>query len=193
MNLPSGREKCVLLLSLLVVLVVLLLASVLVPWWSKMERYGEVADQAAERIGRYERLIASRPAIKERLQKLRQQLQTKGYFIKASSPELGAAELQKRVKKIVSAAGGTLVSTQNVDTGSASGLRKIEIKVRMKGDVGMLAKVLHALEGELPVVMVENLSLRSRRTVKGRRQNRVEGYALDITFNLVGHMLGGAQ
>lgn len=63
----------------------------------------------------------------------------------------------------------------------------------MKGDVVALSKVLHELEGQLPVLMVQDISIRSRRTVKGRRQNRVEGYELDVSFGVVGYLPGGGK
>ncbi|WP_457669233.1 type II secretion system protein GspM [Thiolapillus sp.] len=193
MNLRAGKSKCVLLLGGLTLFVLLLLAMIVWPWWSKMQFYDAAAKQSADRIERYQRLLDSRPQLGKRLKTLRQDLGKRKYFIAAANQELAAAELQNRVKKIVTAAGGKLISTQKVDTDRDGDKREIEVKVRMKGDVVALAKVLHELEGQLPILMVQNISIRSRRTVKGRRKNRVEGYELDVSFGLVGYLPGGAK
>ncbi|HID44717.1 MAG TPA: hypothetical protein EYP34_03035 [Chromatiaceae bacterium] len=193
MNLRSNNGKCVLLLGGVALLILLLLAMILWPWWNKMQFYDAAATQSADRIERYQRLLDSRPQLAKRLKTLRQDLGKRGFFITAANQELAAAELQNRVKKIVSGAGGKLISTQKVDIDKDGDTREIEVKVRMKGDVEALAKVLHELEGHLPVLMVQNISVRSRRTVKGRRKNRVEGYELDVNFGLVGYLPGGSK
>lgn len=193
MNLRTQKSKCVLLLGALFLAAVLLLALILVPWWSKMQFYDGAARQSADHIERYQRLLDSRPVLGKRLKALRQDLRKRNYFVAAANQELAAAELQNRVKKIVTGAGGKLISTQKVDADKDGDTREIEIKVRMKGDVETLAKVLHELEGQLPIITVENISIRSRRTVKGRRKNRVEGYELDVSFGLLGHLPGGGK
>ncbi|WP_456376814.1 type II secretion system protein GspM [Thiolapillus sp.] len=193
MNLRTDNGKCVLLLGALFLSVMLLLALIFLPWWSRMQTYDAAASQSADRIERYQRLLDSRPLLEKRLKALRQDLRKRNYFISAANPELAAAELQNRVKKIVTGAGGKLISTQKLDADKDGDTREIEIKVRMKGDVEALAKVLHELEGQLPIIMVQDISIRSRRTVKGRRQNRVEGYELDVSFGLVGYLPGGGK
>ncbi len=185
------KQRCALILGGLGLLVILVLALVIYPWWTRMQFYDKAVDQAADHIQRYQRLLDSAPEQRKKLKNLRQQLKKRKYFISAANPELAAAELQKRVKTIVTEAKGKLVSTQKMDTQGDGWIREIRIKVRMKGDVEALARVLHELEGQLPLVKVDNVSIRSRRTVKGRRRNRVEGYELDVSFELVGYMLAG--
>lgn len=192
MNPRGERQHCALILGGLGLLLILALVLVIYPWWTRMQFYDKALDQAADHIQRYQRLLDSAPEQRKRLKHLRQQLKKRKYFVSAANPELAAAELQKRVKTIVAEASGKLVSTQKVDTQGIDPIREIKIKVRMKGDVDALSRVLYELEGRLPVVTIDNVSIRSRRTVKGRRKNRVEGYELDISFELVGYMLAEA-
>ncbi|WP_457675327.1 type II secretion system protein GspM [Thiolapillus sp.] len=191
MNLQGRKQRCVLVLGGVGLLALLVLGLIAYPWWSRMQFYDQAVNQAADHIQRYQRLLDSAPEQRKRLKDLRQQLRKRKYFVSAANPELAAAELQKRVKSIVTEAQGKLVSTQKVDSREDGATREIKIKVRMKGDVDALARVLHELEGRLPVVTIDNVSIRSRRTVKGRRKNRVEGYELDVSFELVGYMLAG--
>ncbi len=191
MNLRGDRQRCVWVLGGMGLLLVLLLALIIYPWWSKMQFYTKAVDQSADHIQRYQRLLDSAPEQRKALKNLHQQLRQGKFFIGATNPELAAAELQKRVKTIVTEAQGKLVSTQKVDTEEEGPTREIKVKVRMKGDVDALSRVLHELESQLPIVNINNVSIRSRRTVKGRRRNRVEGYELDVSFELVGYMLTG--
>ena len=190
----AGEKKgrCGLLLLSLAALVMLAVALVAVPWWMQWSTYREAAATTAERIARYRSLIDSRDAFKAQLRQLEEQPRERGYFIEADNPELAAADLQQRIKEMVSKAGGTLVSTQSIFGDEKGPPRKVEIKVRMKGDVEALAKVLYAIERNTPVLMVEDLAVRSRRTVKGRRNNRVEGYSLDANFRVIGYMMGAS-
>ncbi|BAO43426.1 type II secretion system protein GspM [Thiolapillus brandeum] len=191
MNLQGDKQRCILLLGGMGLLLVLVLALIIYPWWAKMQFYTRAVDQAADHIQRYQRLLDSAPGQRNSLRNLRQQLRKEKYFIAATNPELAAAELQKRVKTIVTGAQGKLVSTQKVDVQDEGPVREIKIKVRMKGDVEALSRVLHELESQLPIVNIDNVSIRSRRTVKGRRRNRVEGYELDVSLELMGYMLKG--
>ena len=191
MNSRGEKQRCALVLGGLAVVVILILALVIYPWWARMQFYDKAVDQAADHIQRYQRLLNSAPHQRKQLKNLRQQLKKRKYFVSAANPELAAAELQKRVKTTVTEAKGKLVSTQKMDTQGDDLIREIKIKVRMKGDVEALSRVLHELEGRLPVLNIDNVSIRSRRTVRGRRRNRVEGYELDVSFELVGYMLAG--
>jgi len=185
----TGRGKCLLVWLLVLGLLAGVVAGIGLPWWAKMQFYDKVIDQSAERIARYQRLIESKPMLNKAFDDLRRQLTKSGQFIQGGSPELAAAELQTKVKQIVGRAGGKLVSTQNLGEAGEGGLRRIDIKVRMKGDVAALAKVLYELAQAKPRMEVREISVRSRRTVKGRRQNRVEGYELDVTFGVSGYLL----
>jgi general secretion pathway protein M len=190
----SGNPKqlrCLVSATLAIALLVLLGLAVILPWWNQMALYDEEALGTAERMGRYQNLIASKQDLAKELQQLRADQNKQGVFITAPSTELAAAQLQKQAKDAVSQAGGTLVSTQNLEPDTDDMLEKIRVRVRMKGDAGALADVLHSIESAHPLMFVENLKVKSRRTVKGRRKNRVTTYNLDVNFDLAGYLLGG--
>ncbi len=187
----SKQIRCLISAVLAIALLVLLGLAVILPWWNQMALYEEEALDAAERMGRYQSLIASKQNLAKELQQLRADQNKQGVFITAPSTELAAAQLQKQAKDAVSQAGGTLVSTQNLAPDPEDMSEKIRVRVRMKGDAGALADVLHSIESAHPLMFVENLKVKSRRTVKGRRKNRVTTYSLDVNFDLAGYLLGG--
>mgnify|MGYP001545214046 FL=1 len=187
----SRQLRCLVSAALALTLLVILGLAVILPWWKQMALYDEEALDTAERMGRYQNLIAGKQDLAKELQQLRANQNKQGLFITAPSTELAAAQLQKRAKDAVSNAGGTLVSTQNLAQEADDMPEKIRVRVRMKGDAGALADVLHSIESDHPLMFVENLSVKSRRTVKGRRKNRVTTYDLDVSFDLAGYLLGG--
>ena len=189
----SNRFRCLVPVTAVVLLVALVITGVLLPWWNKNLDYQKDAEDAADRIGRYQRLIQQQPVFREALAQLRTEHKKQGYFLAGSSEELAAAELQKRVKDVVGEAGGTLVSTQNIPATIRDLPGKVQIRVRLKGDTDALTKVLYELERQHPLLFVENLNIKSRRSVRGRRQNRVTTYTLDVSFNLAGYMQGGVK
>jgi general secretion pathway protein M len=187
----TGKQtpRCGMVLGSMAVLLLLAVASMAIPWWSKWQAYQEDAADTAARVARYRALIESREDIEKQLHQLQEQIRQRGYFVEAGNPDLAAADLQQRIKEIVTKAAGTLVSTQSLAGNDRETSRTVVIKVRMKGDMDALARVLYALETGVPVVTVENLSIRGRRTVKGRRKNRVEGYSMDVNFNVLAYMM----
>lgn len=187
----SKQLRCLISAAVAIALLVLLVLALVLPWWSQMSLYEAEAVDAAERMGRYKNLIESKPELTRELQQLRADQNKQGVFITAPSTELAAAQLQKQAKDLVSQAGGTLVSTQNLAMNPDDMPEKIRVRVRIKGDAGALAEVLHGIESAHPLMFVENLSVKSRRTVKGRRKNRITTYNLDVSFDLVGYLLGG--
>lgn len=190
-SVDSKQLRCLISATLAIALLVLVALAVVLPWWNQMAVYDEQALDAAERMGRYQNLIASKQDLAKELQQLRANQNKQGVFITAPSTELAAAQLQKQAKDAVNQAGGTLVSTQNLEPDADDMPEKIRVRVRMKGDAGALAEVLHSIESTHPLMFVENLRVKSRRTVKGRRKNRLTTYKLDVNFDLAGYLLGG--
>ncbi len=190
-SVDSKQLRCLISATLAIALLVLVALAVVLPWWNQMAVYDEQAVDAAERMGRYQNLIASKQDLAKELQQLRANQNKQGVFITAPSTELAAAQLQKQAKDAVNQAGGTLVSTQNLEPDADDMPEKIRVRVRMKGDAGALAEVLHSIESTHPLMFVENLRVKSRRTVKGRRKNRLTTYKLDVNFDLAGYLLGG--
>ena len=188
----SNKRQCLLSAGLLLLILLLLGSAIFIPWWDKMKFYKEETMEQVVRLQKYKALNDSRKALEAQLKNVRQQSARSRLYINATTPALAAAELQKRVKQTVEAQGGKLVSTQNIAKGQSTNSNEIVIRVRMSGGVEVLTKVLHSLEGEAPLLFVENLSIRSHKRVRGRRRNRTTQYRLDIHFDLIGYLRGGA-
>ncbi len=193
MSRTSNRQRCLKSLALLGVILALVLAAILVPWWQKMSFYGERIDQMAMRIGKFESMLARKPALERELQELRKQQNRTHYHLSAQTPALAAADLQQRVKRAVEGNGGQLVSTQNLTDPKDEKLVEVVIRVRMNGDASSIARVLHELESGKPLLLIDNLTIRSSKRYRGRGRNRQVEFHQDTHFDLIGFLRGGGQ
>jgi general secretion pathway protein M len=188
----KSRCHCLLSAGLLLLMLSVTGAAILLPWWSQMQIYDARMLELMERLERFRALSAKRPLLESQLQQVRQQREKNEYYIDAATPAVAAATLQRKVKQVVESSKGELVSTQNLPQRPDEESEQIAIRVRMSSDVEGLAKTLHKLEGGRPLLFVDNLSIRSRKRIRGRRKNRTVEYRLDIRFDLAGYLREGA-
>ena len=98
------------------------------------------------------------------------------HYLAERSVALASAELQGLVKNAVAQGKGELLSMQVVPA-PKDALREVTLRVRMRGDVGALQRMLHALEGGLPILFVNQLSI-----------DAASGGDLLVGFDVSGHM-----
>lgn len=182
--------SCLRSLGILLGLLLVIGSLVLTPWWQKLDEYHRKIEQHTAQISRFQQMQARRPALERELQQLRGQIDRNNLFISAETAALAAADLQQRVKQAVASAGGQLVSTQNLTEPAGDRLTEIVIRVRMNGDGDVLLKVLHGLESNRPLLLVDNLTVRSNKRFKGRGRERLVEFNIDTYFDLIGFLRG---
>jgi len=99
------------------------------------------------------------------------------HYLVERSVALASAELQGLVKHAVAQGKGELISMQVVSAPKQDALREVTLRVRMRGGVGALQRMLHALEGGLPILFVNQLSI-----------DAASGGDLMVGFDVSGHM-----
>ena len=189
------RKSCARALGVLVLMLLLANLAITLPWLRINGDYDQAIDTTTDQIGRYQALEAQGPQLKARLDSLHREVESASYYVDAETPALAAAALQSRVKQAVEGAGGTLTSTQSLPLEEEGSAERVAILVRMSGDVDALLRVLYALEGEPPLLFVDNLTVRNKRRPTRRRRGRQPvvdstGYSLDISFELAGYLRG---
>jgi len=187
------RKSCAKSLGILLAVVVVLNLAITLPWLRKNHEYDQAIEKASSEIRRYQALQAQGPELQARLSSLDQEVGSASYYVDAETPALAAAALQSRVKQAVDAVGGKLTSTQSLPLEEEGNAQRVAILVRMGGDVDVLLRVLYALEGEPPLLFVDNLTVRNKRRPTRRRRGRqpvtpTTGYTLDISFELAGYL-----
>ncbi len=181
-------DQCLRSLTILLVVIVVVLAGILTPWWMKMRFYSEHIETMSNQIVRFESMLARHPQLEAQLGQMRQQLATSDYFLEAANPALAAADLQQRVRRVIESNGGQLVSTQNLTSPANDELIEVIIRVRMTGGIESLGRALYELEGGSPLLLVDNLGVRSNKRYLGRGQNRVVEFHQDVNFDLIGFL-----
>ena len=156
--------------------------------------YQNQLQQQQERLAQLERIAATREPVKQRIAKIQQDRNITAQYLPQSAPALAAAELQQRIKAVVEAAGGTLQSTQALPPVEEGGAMKVTVSAIMNGDTGSVQKVLYDLEGQTPLLFVDNLELSARmmrpRLPNGRYANYTR-MQLSAQFEVSGYLRKG--
>lgn len=101
------------------------------------------------------------------------------HYLAERNATLASAELQGLVKRAVAQGRGDLISMQVVSSPKQDALREVTLRVRMRGDMGALQRMLYALEGGLPILFVNQLSV-----------DAAAGGELFVSFDVSGQMRG---
>jgi len=199
-----SRRFCVVVWAGLLLLPVILIAAVLWPWFDRVRGLNEEIEGNIDQVQRYQRVLATLPALRAELQQVKANEQLKAFYFDAPTPALAGAALQRRLQEIVQQGEGRLISTQllpaRADDGQ--GPQQVRVRAQLQGTTETLLDVLFEIEGARPFMFVDQLSVRSaarrtqsasvRRRVRRAPANREHG-ELTVRLDVFGFSLGGAQ
>ncbi len=201
-------QHCALAVGLLALLLFVVYLAVAQPLMARYRLYQERIEQAQDQLTRYQRILATKASLQAQLEQARTQQASQATYLRAQSPALAATELQKKVKSVVNASGGKLVSTQILQMQDGERYPKVAIKVQITGTTEVLKKVLHSLEAATPLLFLEDMQIRAREVRerrrprdrsrrRGRNRNRakktprITRTELTVRFELSGYMRPG--
>jgi|GEM_PF-1538711 len=141
-----------------------------------------------DHIDRYQAIAGRLTRYQAELRHQRQDPELTRAVLRADSATLAAADLQQRMKSVVEAQGGALVSSQVLEPISEAPFTRIRINVRMLLSLPILQKVLHEIEGQMPYLVVRQL-LVTKRNWRGRNRTRQNQPAtsLDVRMIITGY------
>ncbi len=175
--------------GLLLILIILVIFVAIMPLISSGLAYHEEKKELAFRLNRYQQIAARKESVSKSIERIKQQYNAQGYFSNHGTIALASAELQKFIKSVVSQAGGELTSTQVLPNSTQGGFNRIMIKVRMSGDIEVLRNVLHEIESSVPIVIVDQIDVRSERGRRNRKTRQIEpSNRLNVNFQAVSFM-----
>ncbi len=185
----NKNQHRIIAVSLLGLVVLLVLLVVFVPLVNTMNSYNESIDDLSFELRRYKREIAGKDKILDQLQVIKRRQWQENHFSNRETSALASADLQQLIKKVVVDSGGRLTSTQVIPEQQEEHFIRTAIKVRMSGDSVVLRDVLYSLETATPMLMIENLMVRS---VRGRRDRKtrklMQSNELNVNFEVSGYM-----
>lgn len=175
--------------GLLFSIIVIFCAVIFIPWHDTLNERLEQIDEQVYRIQRYERVISSRDEVLSKVEQGREKINALGYFYTQDTYSLASAELQKRIKDIAEAAGGEISSTQVLPHKEQDELVHIAVKVRLVGDMEMLRSLLFEIQGEKPLMSIEDITIIPQRGRRNRRTREIEETGrLTITLDVSSFM-----
>lgn len=113
-------------------------------------------------------------------------------FLAEPERELATAALVNRLEAEVRRAAShpmacEILSRTPLDVPVRGPFARATVQVRLRCEAGVLAQLLHALEGGRPALFVDNLALGSLATFFGAGQVALDG-RIDVTFDLYGYL-----
>ncbi len=185
-GLSPGRH-CLLSWSLLLLVLLLLFLLVVLPWQRQNATYDQTLHDWQVRLQQFREKMEDRAALEAQLNDPGYDASVRTDYLRGSTPALAGAELQQKIKTMVEATGGQLLSTQLVlPSGEEARVPKVSVKVRMIGDTADLLKTLYAVESSRPILFVEDVAVRSAR----KRPSELSEM-LNINLTVVGYMHQG--
>ncbi|MBV2092554.1 MAG: type II secretion system protein M [Candidatus Thiodiazotropha sp. (ex Ctena orbiculata)] len=190
----TPTQSRLLALGLLLFLVGVSLFAVIYPVWTLNSHYDETISNHQHQIQLYQRIYSQADHYQSEEARLKRLRQSDRRYLQSKTDSLAKAELQRRVKGVVSSNKGEILSTQIISNDQEDGFSRVAIRVRMKSTLENSVSIFQKLESEKPFLFVDEIVIRSRPIARRRLpankkiQQRLE--LLDIDFKLVGYMKG---
>ncbi len=160
---PQQRSAAIGLLVLAVMLVLLIAVG---PLLLLHRHYDGVIDDLSDRLERYRRVSAQAPELRRALDVMKEK-DGRRFFLKNTAPNLAGAELSDLVRGAVENNGGRITTSQNPSPRDEGRFKQLSVSVQFFATTPALAKVLQALDTQLPYLTVDNLSIRPLSAFRG--------------------------
>lgn len=162
----TPQRQRTLAVALLVAVVVLVLAVVLGPVVLLHRHYSAAIDDLSDRLERYRRVAAQAPELRRALDVLKEK-DGRRFYLKNTAPNLASAELADLVRSAIENNGGRITTSQNPGPRDEGAFRQLTVNVQFFATTPALAKILQALDTQMPYLIVDNLSIRPLNAFRG--------------------------
>ncbi len=185
----SKTQQRFLAIGLFCLCAVLLLSAVTLPLVGVANSIDETIEDLQFQLQRYKGIVAGKDEILARVHEIKLRQRETNHFSNRETSALASADLQQFVKKAIVDSGGLLTSTQVVPEHIEDNFILIAIKVRMSGDAVILRDVIYAIETAKPMLIIDNLMIRSVRGKRDRRtRKQMPSNELSVNFDVSGYM-----
>ena len=185
----KGNSK--LTAALLLVIIVIVVYLVGFHWF--ILRHVDYANEISglrEQLGRYTRVASMREVYDERLRNLQANRSDRNLFLEERDFNEAAAAMSSRLGQTVDARASNsceIVSRQPVRPRVQERYEKVTVNVRMRCGIEDVRSILHWLESNVPLIIVEEMTIVKPRIRRRRGQAQDTGL-LDVRFNMSGYL-----
>ena len=176
-------------LALLAMVVGGVLAITALPVWLASRSNNATITDLENRIAHFRRAATISASLRPKYEQLGRWHDTNTQYLKSSSIELAAAELQRLVKRHAVATGTEIISTQMLTGVRDEQIPRVALKVRMSGEMESIIRLFHELETGEPYLFLDNITIKSTGSTRSRRVANT-GIRLDVDLEIAGYMPG---
>ena len=128
--------------------------------------YNVAIADLSDRLERYRRVAAQAPELRRALDVMKEKDGRK-FYLKNTAPNLASAELADLVRSAIENNGGRITTSQNPGPRDEGAFRQMTVNVQFFATTPALAKILNALDTQMPYLIVDNLSIRPLNAFRG--------------------------
>lgn len=162
----SPPRQRMLAVGILVVVAIVVLGALLGPVVLLHRHYSTAIDDLTDRVERYRRVAAQAPELRRALDVLKEK-DGRRFFLRNTAPNLASAELADLVRSAIENNGGRITTSQNPGPRDEGPFRQLTVNVQFFATTPALAKILQALDTQMPYLIVDNLSIRPLNAFRG--------------------------
>jgi general secretion pathway protein M len=186
---PDPARSRSLAVGLLVLAVLMGIAAVALLAWLPYNRYERELADRRDKLERFSRIAAARGEVARQLEAMRAK-DSRKFFLRSGAAALTAAEAQEYVRDMVQSAGGRLVTMQALPAKEEGRYRQVSAQVQLAANIFALRKILHAIESHVPMLFIENLTVKTQ--VPGNFKPAAGAEPeMFVSFDLHGYSLTG--
>jgi general secretion pathway protein M len=181
-----SRQLAIGLLLLVVIAATLLLAG---PAWYLYTRYDQELADRQDKLARYNQIVATRAQVVRQLEAMRAK-DARRFFLRSGASALSLAEAQEAIRTVVESSGGRLITMQQLPPKEEGRYRQVSAQVQIAANIHALRRILHTIEGNVPLLFVENLTVKTQVPSNFKPAAGAEP-EMFVSFDLHGYSLSG--
>ncbi len=162
----SPPQQRGLAIGLLLVAVTVVLAVLLGPIVLFHRHYDVAIAETTNRLDLFRRVAAQAPDLRAALEVMKQK-DGRRFFLKNTAPNLAGAELSDLVRAAIENNSGRITTSQSPAPREDARFRQTFVTVQFFATTPALAKILAALDTQVPYVVVDNLTIRPLNAFRG--------------------------
>ena len=139
------------------------------------------------RIARYAQVLKEKPVLEKRLSKIVGGSSLKKHLLPGASAQLAAANLQNRLKKLITRSGGTFVSAQTLDAASAGKLEEVVVGLKLDAEIDTLKTILYAIESDIIHLVLDNVSIRAKDDRSSGKLGSIRAVKMKVALQVKGY------
>ena len=184
----AGRSRR-LAAGLLVLMVVAILLVLAGPAWYFYTRYERELAERRDKLARYDQIVATRAEVARQLEAMRAK-DARRFFLRSGASALSVAEAQEAIRSVVESSGGRLITMQQLPAKEEGRYRQVSAQAQLAANIHALRRILHTIEGNVPLLFVENLTVKTQVPSNFKPAAGAEP-EMFVSFDLHGYSLSG--